>query len=684
MFRFEIDVPEGYDVRSVRGLAVGKAPAAQVDAHHLEGEKKTRLIVNLSRKALGPVGLEVQLHKALREPDLLAPTGKAATIPLALPRVAPQSVERETGRLVVYAPESLRVNPDKPAGLRTVTFAEATQDMRQNFVAAKERPVVSLAYTQEPASLALAAERRKPHVTARQLLVGRIDSGVVKYTATFFYDILYSGVKDLRVDVPEDLADEIRILPQNIRHEAIAPKPADLAAGCVAWRLTGDAEFMGAVQVILNWEKKIEKLDVGKSVELDIPRLQPKNVDRAWGQIALAKAETIDVQQAKAEEKVKGLRPIDPQHDLMSGASVPGAARAFEFHEDWALTVVATMYKLEDIKHTSIERALVRMVVTRSDLVSVQALYRARSARQRLLVKLPADVKFDTEPLRLNGRAVSLERGDKEGNTFFVPLVGQTAGEPFLLELRYTVSGMGLTLDGPVFPDPEDPAIQKVYLSVWLPREWDYLGSRGPWTEELYWHMRLDNLAWRPAPSRDDGSLIGWVREGLAVEGGSEQNFPTDGRQYVFSTLRPAAPPEGSLHLYVMDSDYLAILVVAVVLAIGVALLFTRWTVRCLAAGAFIVLLVLVGVFFGTFAKQVVDGVMFASVFIVLVVWLLWYLLVSRPRDPRVIARRQAREAARTILLARAVPSAPPAPPHGGPPDKGAAGKKTEGGEQDA
>jgi len=94
--------------------------------------------------------------------------------------------------------------------------------------------------------------------------------------------------------------------------------------------------------------------------------------------------------------------------------------------------------------------------------------------------------------------------------------------------------------------------------------------------------------------------------------------------------------------------------------------------------------LVLVGVFFKTFAKQVVDGVMFASVFIVLVVWLLWYLLVSRPRDPRVIARRQAREAARTILLARAVPSAPPAPPHGGPPDKGAAGEKKEGGEQDA
>ena len=34
--------------------------------------------------------------------------------------------------------------------------------------------------------LTLAAERRKPHVTIRQLLVGRIEEGVIKYQATFY------------------------------------------------------------------------------------------------------------------------------------------------------------------------------------------------------------------------------------------------------------------------------------------------------------------------------------------------------------------------------------------------------------------------------------------------------------------------------------------------------------------
>jgi len=673
VFRFEIDVPEGYDVRSVRGVAVGKGvQPAQVDAHHLTGPNQTRLVVNLSRKALGRVALTVSLHQTLREPDLLAPTGKAANIPLALPRVAPDSVERETGRLVVYAPESLRVNPDKPTGLRTVTFQEATQNMRRS-QRSGERPVLAFAYTEEAASLALAAERRKPHVTVRQLLAARIDSGVVKYSATFFYDVLYSGVKTLRLDVPQDLAADIRVTPLTIRHETLAEKPDDLADGYVAWQLTGDTEFMGSVRITLIWEKKIEKLDVGKSVDLEIPRLIPRAIDRAWGQIVLAKAETIDVQRAEGEDKVKGLRPIDPQHDLMPGAAVKGAARAFEFHEDWALTVVATMYQLEDIKHTAIERALVRMVVTPGDLISVQALYRAQSARQRLLVRLPADpdkVNFDADPLRINGRPVSLERGDPERSTFYVPLVGQQAGEPFLLELRYTVSGAGLTLDCPIFP--EEPAVQKVYLSVWLPTKWDYLGYLGSWTDENVWDFRDGDLTWLLGARRNDASLIEWVRQGLKVEGGAEGSFQTGGRPYLFSTLRPQEPPEGSLRVVVMDGRYLAVLVFVVILAVGVALLLVPWTRRCIAVGAFIALMVLLGVFAPTFAAQVAGGVMAAAVFLVAVIWVVWYLLWTRRHDPRIIERKKARRAAREAALARAIAArqaaAPPAQPPPAPP----------------
>ena len=58
------------------------------------------------------------------------------------------------------------------------------------------------------------------------------------------------------------------------------------------------------------------------------------------------------------------------------------------------------------------------------DEISVQALYRMRSARQRLQVVLPAGVEFDTDPARINGNPVTLQ--SQEG-TYFVPLVDRDA-----------------------------------------------------------------------------------------------------------------------------------------------------------------------------------------------------------------------------------------------------------------
>ena len=169
-------------------------------------------------------------------------------------------------------------------------------------------------FTQEPVTLRLAAERRKPQVTIRQLLVARIDEGVIKYQATFYYSIHYSGVKSLRIDVPADVAPLLRNTTAGIHEKTIDPPPADLDKNMVAWSLAGEGELLGDGQIDLVWEKKLDKLDVGKALEVTVPRLVPRDVDRAWGQIVLAKAETLDFQEA--EDLMKGLRPIDPQRDL--------------------------------------------------------------------------------------------------------------------------------------------------------------------------------------------------------------------------------------------------------------------------------------------------------------------------------------------------------------------------------
>ena len=680
VFKLELDVPEGFEVRQVRGreIAVGdasqKASAADVDSHHLEGEKKTRLVINLARKAMGRVALAVQLQKDLQEPNLLTPTGKAADISLPLPVVAPGTVQRATGRLVIYAPESLRVTSGKAQGLRGVSFKEALDGMPWaqdpgrpaggspdgGKPRAELRPVLAFLFTQEPISLGIAAERRKPQVTIRQLLVGRIEEGVIKYQATFYYTILYSGVKSLRIDVPADVAATLRNTTPGVREKTIDPPPAGLAKDTVAWSLTGDSELLGEGKIDLVWEKKIEKLDIGKSIDLVVPRLIPREVDRAWGQIVLAKAETLDVHESGEPQ---GLRPIDPQHDLM--AEVSGAARALEFHADWTLPITVTRYELEEVKRTSIDRAVARMVITPAGEVAVQALYRIRSARQRVTVRLPDSAAFDTEPLRINSQSVALERGQK--GEFFVPLVNPSADEPFVLELRYTVPD-GKRLELPSFP--EDPAVQKVYLCAFVPETQVLLGTLGPWNEEFRWWLG-HNWRWLPRNDPNDKALVAWVREGVKEPGVAADSFHTDGQLYVFSTLRP--PPDGALVVKTVDHRGLGGLVFAFVVLGGLLLIPAGVARRVLAVGAMIVALVLAGVFSPTLSLQILNGTLLAAVLIVVVVWTV--VCVFRLRGTALLlgqaatARLSSWKAVEITPAAAVEPQSQEAPPSDGGPN---------------
>ena len=632
VFRLELDVPTGFDIRRVYGVSVNDAAAVQVDSHHLEGEKRDHLIVNLARKAQGRVALRVEMQRELNEPDLLAPTGKAADVPLPIPMPVGKEIERAVGRLIVYAPESLRVNPDKTEGVRSISFADALKDLygAQAQKPSTVRPVLAFAFTQEAADLSLTAQRRNPFVTIRQLLVAQIEDGVVKYDCKMMYSVRYSGIKSLRVDVPEDAAADLRNNTPGIRDEVISPAPDDLPKGYVAWRLTPESELLGDGTIDLSWEKKIDELKVGGSVDLKVPYLRPAEVDRAWGQIVLVKTETLDVVE-KGEPK--GLRPIDPQHDLMR--PVEGAARAFEFHDDWELTVTARRYELEEVKRTAIELAVLRMVVTRADEVAVQALYRIRSARQQLELKLPGEVNFDTDPVRIDGRRVPLQTQDDK---FFVPLATSNPDKSFLLELRYTVPGDGSRFEPPEFP--LDPAVQKVYLAAYLPTERVLLDDEGPWSEEFGWKFK-PSLTWHATPYRKVENII---RTELCHDlpqlcDELFKGFPTDGQPHLFSTLRPAPLPDGALTLTTTDRFWLHTGLFLLVAVGGVLLLPANMAKRAVAVGLLIVAIVLCGVLTPVFAMQVLNGVLGMAIFLVVVLWIVWYFVHTRPAQLAAEAR---------------------------------------------
>ena len=302
---------------------------------------------------------------------------------------------------------------------------------------------------------------------------------------------------------------------------------------------------------------------------------------------------------------------------------VNGAALAFEFHDDWSLPATVTRYQAAEIQPTSIDRAVVRMVVTPADEVAVQALYRVQSVQQRLAVDLPAEAKFDAQPLRVGGQAVQLQ--GKHGK-YSVPLLAGNTDEPVLLELRYTVPFAGNRLELPTFP--EGAAVQKVYLCVYLPATQALLGSVGPWSQEASGPSKT--LRSGESSALGDDALISWVEEGTVAAGKAAGLFLPDGTRDVFSAIRPAAPPDGSLELHAFNERGLRGIVFLAVMLGGVVLLLASLGRRALAVGAAIVALVLAGVFFPTLSTQILRDVLAPAV-CVLVVWVVAYLAWTRP-----------------------------------------------------
>jgi hypothetical protein len=626
VFQMKFDIPDGYELRSVQGRQAAGAGAVAVDGYHVEGEDEKTLVVNLSQRALGKVALLIEMQKQLDDANLLSPTGESSDIVIPAPRVTPEGVEHSRRRMVVYAPESLRVNPGETEDAQPVSFQEAvaeTQSMRENRFSTA-RQVLAYTYGRDVGAVAVVAQRRRPHVTVAQVLHASIDEGVAAYRAIFQYDIRYSGVKTLRIDVPTDLAAELGNQSGNGR--AVDPAPDDVAEGYIAWQLTDEAEMIGSRQFEFRWERKIDALEVGKSVDLTLPVLKPQNVDRAWGQIILAKAESLDIQ---ASGENKGLRPIDPQHDLTPFTPQDvrdTAARAFEFHQDWNLEIAATRYELEEVKRTSIEVAVVRMVVTRSDQIAVQALYRMRSVRQRLVVRLPETVDpknaFDAQPLHINGQPVALERGDK--GEYYIPLTGLSSGEPFVLELRYLASGGAQDLHLPEFPS--EPAVQKVYLCVYLPEEWLMLGKQGDWTNEVFNGFQ-SLLGGDAAYATSDDHLIRQVVEG--VRWSESSKFATDGNLYIFSALRPDPPPDGSLSLTAYRDTFVYGCLYLLIAIVGLCLLPRPLTEKFTGLAIVLAALLLAGGLWPLFTSQIFNGRLATAFCVVVFVWIVHFLFVQ-------------------------------------------------------
>ncbi len=660
VFQLDLDIPKEFEIRDIRPLARKGLVNVPIDTYYRDPKNENRVLVTLGKKAIGEIGLRISLVRELSDANLLSPTDVASKIGFAIPKSAVDGAEFSKGSVIVYSPESLQVNAADTKGLRNESFQNALARHSSVVNVSNTRPILAFSFSHTDASIELEAKRRRPQVTVEQVMVVSVQSGVVKYDARLFYEVLYSGVKSLRLDVPTPLVSELRNRSTNILKAPIEPQPVDVPEGYTAWELTGDNEFFGKHQIRFTWDEKIADLPLGESADVDVDRLIPANVDRGNGQIVLTKSETIDV---RPKSDASGLRPIDPQTDLAQGVAVDNAAMAFEFVDDWMLKLTATRFELQELKRTSISRAVVRAVALRQNELSVQCLYQMRSVGQRISIQMPAGfdatTSFDDQPIRVNGRRVTPERGGQD--LIYVPLTGLNSDEPFLLEVRYTIPGDPHQIDLPLFKN--EPAVQKVYLCVYLPFERALVHKSGAWTDEavdehtksiacLLSSNNPNSMASRMFRRRNENvdDFLTWVQAGVTLEPSANQRFEVDGRPYVFSALRPDPAPAGSLHLRTINLTVLNVLVFGIIALIGLVFLRARFTTQLAATLLVIAAFVSAGVFFPLVTEHLFSEALLLTASVVALAWLTsnvvrWFSCIQDSRR-----ERQASMAERTEL----------------------------------
>ncbi|WFB36897.1 hypothetical protein P3T73_03860 [Kiritimatiellota bacterium B12222] len=617
IFQLELSIPEGYEMMDPQSLSSKFKLERHEVGEVVEGRRTVRF--DFAQRIDGEVTLTFGLRREDVKTALQTPTGKEVVLEVPVVRGAGKYLVRDSGKMVIGSPAFLALRVVEREGLREDPWNELAIPASMMTLGQAQ---LGFRYSGDPVQLKIAAKRKEPFTTVTQLLVVQAQTGLVKFHSDLYVQVQYSGIRNLRIDVPTELNDSLRITKEDIRKRELTDAPG-LAEGMTAWLLEGPTEFTGRFVIPLEWEMPLSGLDVGVQKDVVIPALIPRGVDRSLGQIILRKAESMDV---VVREVGPELTPIDPRHDLLENRQIPDAALAFEYQRAWSLTATLVRYEPVSVKATSIDRGWVRQVITRGGEVSVQALYQIRSVRQRLELRLPEDAVFDSQPLELNGRSVAMERGG-DGQVY-IPLTGFKADEAVLLELRYSLPKGGEALRLPHFP--EDPATQKIFLSVYVPESQVYLGHRGGWNPEVVWVVS-DGFRMMPRANQSADMLWSWVRDGVSVTSSPLDRLPTDGQHLLFSTLRPDTSGV-ALKVCVFSIRWFYVMVIGCGLVLGLLLIRASQRTRIVVTMSLVAGLILVGVFLPSFAHALVNDATAAAALLVVVLWFVYDLVVRLPR----------------------------------------------------
>lgn len=681
VFAFRIALPKGWQVAEVGREAKVK------DWRVADAGEGQRLEVDLPGRTLGAARLDF----------LLTRRRASRTEAVELPRPVVEGIQKETGLVAVAVAASLEAVTAKSEGLRPVAAGEAQAAglAAQRALGEPDAELrLAFRYARPPYAASFELRPRRPVVSAAVETLVTIADDVMKVEAHVGYQILYAGIRELRIAVPLAIADDVEIEGAGIQEKRLEKPAAPTgtaapAAGAEAtFRVLLQSEAIGAYDLRATWKKRLGELKAGGSVEARLGALRVLDVFSETGHLAVQKGDDLVI-----EPDASGLEGVDARELPARLRDRGGIFRAYRYlQHPYALAFKVFKYEFAPVLDTIVNFERLDVVLTRERVARCEAFLELQNNRRQFLeVRLPAGA--DLLAVYVDGQLVRPALGaTKEVALVSLPR-GRIGARPVRMVVRYDAPlgeravmwGTGsLEVPGLALGGESGVPVARSKLDLWLPRDYHYL-SFDSTMQRRFPDRRLFRsfLGWlAPIPTERE-----WGEEeaGVASPGPSGDSLDVklvrEGVRYPFVSLEAAAPVRfrymGSVLFYVLVALFFAG-GLAAARKVGTAL---PGPGGILGLGAAVLVL-------GAFAGEAVGGLLDATLAGVLLAaagGALRYAFVDAPRarreaEARRIAeraagadRREMDELRKEVLAlkdrADAAPAPPPAPP--APPPSG-------------
>jgi hypothetical protein len=519
VFQLELTFPETLTIDNVRADGMSEFNVDKASG---------KLTLSLVQKRIGKINVDITAHQIF---DAAAESAETD-----IPTIVPGGVERETGRVTLFAPQFLDVTAVN-AKLTGVFPAEAS-DPRAIGRAVR---VSSWKYTQRPFSLAVRTSPRPAQLAASIATTASVDPDVVKISSVLQFEIRNAGIDTFRIAVPESIVDKIRFRSLNSQHVIQQrDKTAEVVAGWVTWTLVLQDEVTGTVRLGADWDIPVQELDDATQVQsltLEPVRVLPPysaeqgdrrkvSLTQTRGEIRLLRHESLSI---TADGNGETMEQVDVRElELLP----KGGFLAFRYFSQPAdATVNIRKHEIHEVVSTVVSRTAVEIVTDKQRLANYRCRLRiTTSERQRLRIDVPTGA--DLQAPLLNSSRTTFEAAEgveavSGWDPYFVNISRTgTSDQEFLLSFQfrcpisladsYPYEGQGSkqSFRVPLVGNADGgTVVQQTRVAIWTPKDVSLVGEPDNWNIAGRRTWSFWNPLTSPTTAYEAAALNTWVGE---------------------------------------------------------------------------------------------------------------------------------------------------------------------------